>query len=118
MANQIIELENMEFHAFHGCYPLEQVVGNKFIVNVAIEANLKTAGYSDDVRDTINYLNVYNTVSREMGKTSHILENVAARIVEAIYEDYPSVKAVTVKVSKLAPPLGGKIEKVSVTFSK
>ena len=118
MATQIIELENMEFHARHGCYPMEQVVGGRFVVSITIEANLKTAGYSDDVKDTINYLNVYAIVSREMEKPSHILENVAARIVEAIYDDYPSCKQVTVKVSKLAPPLGGKVEKVSVTFSK
>lgn len=118
MANTIIELENMEFQAFHGCYPLEQIVGNRFLVNITIEANLKAAGYSDDVKDTINYLDVYETVGQEMAKKSHILENVATRIVEAIYDSYPMSKRVSVKVSKLAPPLGGKIEKVSVTVSK
>lgn len=118
MANTIIELENMEFQAFHGCYPLEQVVGNRFLVNVTIEANLQNAALSDDVKETINYLNVYQTVSREMAKKSHILENVAARIIDAIYNDFPVCEKVTVKVSKMAPPLGGKIEKVSVTSCK
>ena len=36
MSKHIIELENMEFHACHGCYALEQVVGNRFLVNVTI----------------------------------------------------------------------------------
>ena len=61
----IIELENMEFHACHGCYPLEQVVGNRFLVDVKIEADLSKAAASDNVADTINYLNVFETV-REM----------------------------------------------------
>ena len=52
----IIELENMEFHACHGCYPLEQVVGNRFLVDVKIEADLSKAAASDNVADTINYL--------------------------------------------------------------
>ena len=58
MSLTVIELENMEFQAFHGCYPLEQVVGNRFLVNVTIEADLSLAAESDDVADTINYLHV------------------------------------------------------------
>ena len=45
----IIELENMEFHACHGCYPLEQVVGNRFLVDVKIEADLSKASASNSV---------------------------------------------------------------------
>lgn len=119
MANlSVIELENMEFHAFHGCYPLEQVVGNRFLVNVAVEADLREAAYSDRVEDTINYLTVYQAVEREMNVASHIMEHVAARIIDAVYELYPQCRKVTVKLSKLAPPLGGKVEKASVTLSK
>ena len=66
MSLTVIELENMEFQAFHGCYPLEQVVGNRFLVNVTIEADLSLAAESDDVADTINYLHVYETVREQM----------------------------------------------------
>lgn len=114
----IIELENMEFHAFHGCYDLERVVGNRFRVDVTIEADLRDAAYSDSVKDTINYLNVFEIVREQMAITSNILENVAERIIEAIYDSFPQCKRVKAKVSKLAPPLGGKIEKVSVTISR
>ena len=112
MSLTVIELENMEFQAFHGCYPLEQVVGNRFLVNVTIEADLSLAAESDDVADTINYLHVYETVREQMAVKSHILEHVARRIIDAIY------RRVRVKVSKMAPPLGGKIERVSVSLEK
>lgn len=78
----VIELENMEFHAFHGCYPLEQVVGNRFRVSVTLWADLSRAAQSDDVGDTINYLHVFEIVREQMAVTSHILENVCARIIE------------------------------------
>ena len=107
----IIELENMEFHACHGCYPLEQVV-----VDVKIEADLSKAAASDNVADTINYLNVFETVREQMDIPSHILEHVARRIADAIHLRFPQAGKVSVKVSKMAPPLGGKIEKVSVTL--
>ena len=118
MSLTVIELENMEFQAFHGCYPLEQVVGNRFLVNVTIEADLSLAAESDDVADTINYLHVYETVREQMAVISHILEHVARRIIDAIYRRFPPTRRVRVKVSKMAPPLGGKIERVSVSLEK
>ena len=110
MSLTVIELENMEFQAFHGCYPLEQVVGNRFLVNVTIEADLSLAAESDDVADTINYLHVYETVREQMA--------VKSRIIDAIYRRFPPTRRVRVKVSKMAPPLGGKIERVSVSLEK
>ena len=115
MSLTTIELENMEFQAFHGCYPLEQVVGNRFRVDVRIEADLAQAELSDAVSDTINYLHVYQTVQREMAIPSHILEHVSRRIANALKRDFSQIVTVRVKVAKLAPPLGGKIENVAVT---
>lgn len=118
MALTVVELENMEFQAFHGCYELEQIVGNRFLVNLRLEADLSKAVKSDSIEDTINYLEVYQLVATQMSITSHILEHVAGRIIDTIYEHFPHVCKVSVKVSKLAPPLGGKIQSVSVTLSK
>ena len=102
MSLTVIELENMEFQAFHGCYELERQVGNRFLVS----------------ERTINYLDVFETVREQMDIPSHILEHVAGRIAGRIRERFPQSVRVRVKVSKMAPPLGGKIEKVSVTLEK
>ena len=113
-----IELQNMDLPASHGCYPLEQVVGNRFRVSVTLWADLSRAAQSDRVDDTINYLHVFEIVREQMAVTSHILENVCARIIEALYDAFPACERVKVKVSKIAPPLGGKIEQVSVTSER
>lgn len=114
----LVELENMEFKAYHGCYELEKQVGNRFMVNVAIEAEIGDAPCRDDVNQSINYLTVYELIGTQMKITSNIIENVAERIIDAIYQRFPSVEKVTAKVSKIAPPLGGKIDRVSVTLMK
>lgn len=62
MSLTVIELENMEFQAFHGCYELERQVGNRFQVSVRIEAELGEAADSDRIERTINYLDVFETV--------------------------------------------------------
>lgn len=115
MALTVIELESMQFQAYHGCYPLEQIVGNRFEVDVTIEADLDRAAGSDRVDDTINYLNVFEIVREQMAVKSHILEHVSQRIIDAVRSRWPQCERIRVRVSKLAPPLGGKIGRVSVT---
>lgn len=113
-----IELENMQFRAFHGCYDLEKIVGNNFRVDLSIDAEVGDAPVTDDISSTVNYLVVYELVREQMKITSNIIENVAVRILDELYEQFPQIVKVKIKVSKLAPPLGGKIEKVSVTLSR
>ncbi len=113
-----IRLEEMEFRALHGCYELERKVGNRFAVNIEITASLGDAAAEDDVRKTVNYLTVYEVVRREMGRTQHTLERVAMNIIEALYAAFPQIRHITCSVSKLAPPLGGKLQRVSVVLEK
>jgi dihydroneopterin aldolase len=49
---------------------------------------------------------------------SHLLENIAGRILNAVCSELPGVKKATVKVSKMNPPMGGKINSVSIVVSK
>lgn len=114
----VIELENMSFHALHGCYDLEKVVGNRYLVDLRLEVEAGEAAANDDLSKSIDYLAAYEVVGEQMARPSNILENVAHRILSALYTTFPTLEHATVKVSKLAPPLGGKIEKVSVTMSR
>lgn len=116
--NGIIEIEGMEFFAFHGCYETERVVGNKFMVYARIETDCSKAAQSDNIEDALSYLTAYEIIAKEMMITSHLLEHVAQRMIDALYKSFPQISHVTIKVSKLNPPLGGKIAATSVTLSK
>lgn len=113
-----IVLQRMEFRALHGCYELERKVGNRFTVDLEITAELGNAAAEDDVRQTVNYLTAYELVRDQMRITQHTIERVTMNIIEALYAVFPQVRHVKCTVSKLAPPLGGKLEKVSVVFEK
>ena len=113
-----IELEDMEFYSAHGCYDLEQKVGNRFLVNLTMVVEVGDAACSDDISKTVNYLDVYELVAQQMAIPSRILENVARRILDTLSDNYSEqLKSAEVKVSKLAPPLGGPLSRVSVTMS-
>lgn len=114
----LIRLDRMEFRAMHGCYELERKVGNRFTVDVEITAELANAAAEDDVALTVNYLTAYEVVRRQMQVTQRTLERVAANIIGALYAAFPQVRHVKCTVSKLAPPLGGKLERVSVVLEQ
>jgi 7,8-dihydroneopterin aldolase/epimerase/oxygenase len=113
-----ILLENMEFFAYHGCFKEEQVIGNRFIVNLELETNTSAAEDSDDLHDTINYQEVYNTVREQMSEKSHLLEHVCRRILDAVMERFEGISLLKVKVSKMNPPMGGKMECVSLEMER
>ncbi len=112
----LIEIEGMEFYAFHGHFEVEKVAGNRFLVNLKIEADLNKAGQTDRLEDTLDYQKVYRMVNEEMAVSSDLLEHVCQRIINRIKTEFPEVQKVTVKVSKMNPPMGGQIEKVSLTL--
>jgi dihydroneopterin aldolase len=115
----LIQIENMEFYAFHGHYREEQIVGNKFLVDLTIDADMSAPAASDNLRDAVNYQLAYRLVKEEMEKKSKLLENIAKRILDSIYDNFREVRKVTVKISKMNPPMGGgRIEKVSITLSR
>lgn len=113
----VVELVNMEFYAYHGHFREEQIIGNKFIVNFSAETDISTPGKSDDLNDALNYQELYTLIREEMEIPSKLLENVALRIINRVRDTYPKVTWAEVSVSKLNPPLGGKVEASRVTMS-
>jgi 7,8-dihydroneopterin aldolase/epimerase/oxygenase len=116
----LIQIEEMEFFAYHGCYKEERVIGTRFKVDLSIVADTTEAEVADDIHKTINYQAVYKLVKTEMDIKSHLLEHVCKRIIDSIYHAYPDVHYVKVKLMKLNPALaaGGKVKQVSVTVDQ
>lgn len=112
-----IALENMEFFAYHGCFSEEQIIGTRFIVDLYIEADTTRAEQTDKLSQTINYQDVFLLVKDQMAIKSNLLEHVGRRILAALKERFPEVISARIKVSKMNPPLGGKIGSVSLTLS-
>ncbi len=114
----LIQFENMEFYAYHGHYKEEQIVGNKFLVSLSLETDLTKAAKTDNLQDTLNYHKAYMVVKEEMNKKSYLLENIASRILDALYKSFSGIISATVKISKINPPIGGKVDCVSITLKK
>ena len=122
----IIEIEGMEFFAYHGCFEAEQIVGNKFMVYACLHYNCHCPASNIgkqilavcDIADALSYQTAYEIIAREMMKRSHLLEHVGKRMLDALYAAFPQLQYAKIKISKMNPPLGGQIRCTSVTLEK
>ena len=72
-----IVLKNMAFYGFHGNLASEQEQGQRFFVDVEITTDLTKAGQSDQLEDSINYVEVYDIVESVMtGEKRNLLERL------------------------------------------
>lgn len=110
----VISIEGMEFFAYHGCFKEEAIIGTKFRIDLFLRTDTRKAEVSDVLDDTVNYQKVYAFVKEEMQTPSKLLEHVGRRILHRIQREFPDVNKATIKIRKLNPPLGGKMDFVAV----
>ncbi|GBU08551.1 7,8-dihydroneopterin aldolase [Bacteroidales bacterium] len=113
-----IELREMKFHAFHGVFPQENIVGNIYIVNLKLFVDLQPASISDNLEDTVSYADIYQCVKKEMQIPSKLIECVAGRIFRKIKSEFPTINKLEVRLSKLNPPMGGEVQAACVVFTE
>lgn len=108
-----IALEGMRFHAPIGLYPEETLLGNEIVVDVYL--NVATNhNRADDLKNSVNYEEVYEKVKIVLMQPTHLLENVCRNIIMVVSQLSILIEAVQVRVSKLHPPVAGRIDRVFV----
>ncbi|WAC12143.1 dihydroneopterin aldolase [Dyadobacter pollutisoli] len=111
-----ISLEGLEFFAYHGYYPEEQRIGNKYALDITITTDFFKAAQYDKLSETVNYETIYQIASKVMQEPAKLLEHIGFTVIEKIREYYPSVANITVRVSKFNPPVGGVCTRAVITM--
>lgn len=114
----IIKVENIRVYAYHGCLVEEGKIGSDYRVDVEVKANLKKSAKSDELVDTVDYVHLNKIVKEEMAIRAKLLEHVAKRILDRIFDEIPMVKRANISVSKINPPIGGNVEMVTINLRK
>ncbi len=102
-----ISLKGLVFFAYHGYYPEERKIGNRYGVDIVVRTDLSRAAINDRLADTINYETLYAIAKEEMGKPAQLLENLGERIVQQIFSRFGTASHVKIVIRKYNPPIGG-----------
>ncbi len=103
-----IIMKNLAFFGYHGVLKEENVLGQKFFVDVDLYADLKKAGISDEVTDTIHYGEVYNIVKDIVeNRRFKLLEALAENLASIVLDKFPLVNEIGVQIRKPEAPVNG-----------
>ena len=111
-----INLHNLTFHAYHGVYEEERILGNDFEVNVSVTFDADEPVTS--LQHTINYVSIYNIVKQRMDVPLPLLETLAQELTQEIYDFDNRIKTISVSVEKKNPPISNMEGSVSVHYKK
>lgn len=114
----IIKVQNIRVYAYHGCLIEEEKIGSDYRVDIKVKADLSKSTKTDSLSDTVDYVHLNKIVKEEMAIRAKLLEYVADRILDRIFDEIPMVNLAEVSVSKINPPIGGNVEKVTVELRK
>jgi len=109
-----ISVNSAWFYSYHGCLPEETIIGGEYVVSAEVGYETKTAEENDNLNKTIDYVDVYNCIKKEMGVPSKLLETVLERIVVSIKSLDKKILFVDVSIKKLNPPIGGCVDSVEL----
>ena len=111
-----VALEGMKFYAYHGYYEEERKIGTEFILDVYVEVP-RFDSADDNIKDTVNYENIYKICAHHMLKKQYkLLETIAYHIGEEIKGKYEQIASLKVKISKIGPQLGGVVDKAVIVY--
>ncbi len=103
-------LEGMRFYGYHGVNPEEATLGQRFVVDLTIAADLSEAGRSDELSRTINYSTAFKRVrSIVEGERFDLIEALGEAICYALLSDFPAAQSVTVTIRKPGVAIKGAI---------
>lgn len=106
MTGDRVELRGLRVLARCGVLPQERAQQQPFEIDLDLACDLRPAGASDDLEDTVDYGAVCGLVERTAReKPVALLEHLASRVVEAVLDSDRRVEGVTVVVRKLRPPV-------------
>ncbi|PLT33047.1 dihydroneopterin aldolase [Bacillus sp. V5-8f] len=114
-----IYVNGMQFYGYHGVFPEENKLGQRFAVDLTVELDLSKAGQSDNLNDSINYGELY-LICKDIveGQTFNLVESIAEHIASQVLENYKAVHFCTVKVYKPDPPIPGHYQSVAVEIKR
>ena len=120
MATDTISLTGVTLYGYHGVRPEERTLGQRFVVDIDLAADLRDAAATDALEATVNYSEVYGLVAEIVeGEPVNLLETVGERIIRSVFDRFPEIEHARVRVAKPGVAIAGSVlREASVTISR
>jgi dihydroneopterin aldolase len=114
-----IFVTGLVIHARHGVMEHETEVGQRFVIDLELYADLQESSHSDKLADTVSYSDVVTTTTAAFKNTNYkLLERAAGAVADAILSHFPRIRAVKITVHKPHAPIAAIFDDVGVVLTR
>lgn len=114
-----IRIHQITAYGYHGALPEEQVLGQKFRVNLEISLDTREAGNTDELEKTLDYAPVIQEVVNILtGPSVKLVETLAETIAKKLLSLYVCIHEIQVEVEKPTPPVAADFAGISVCIRR
>ncbi|WZX99750.1 dihydroneopterin aldolase [Bacillus sp. FSL W7-1360] len=114
-----IHMKQLSFYGYHGVFPEERKLGQRFMVDVTLMLDLSAAALNDELTASIDYGDVYARIRDIVeGKPHQLVEALTNKIIEELFAAYERLQGCTVVVTKPDPPIPGHYQSVAVEMTR
>jgi dihydroneopterin aldolase len=115
----IIFIKGVVVHARHGVMRHETEVGQRFVIDLELYADLSESSHTDRLADTVSYSSVVETATSAFKNANYkLLERAAGAVIDAILAAFPKVRGVKITVHKPHAPIAEIFEDVGVVLTR
>ncbi len=116
--NRII-IKGLKIFGNHGVHDFEKINGQNFYVDTIVDTT-KLEGYeSDKLKETISYSDIIKVIKKTFTEKSYnLIERVAEKISENIFNNFKEVLSLEVTVKKPQAPIKEDVEYVAVKIKR
>ncbi|MEO6188131.1 MAG: dihydroneopterin aldolase [Ginsengibacter sp.] len=112
-----VQLHELKFHAFHGIFEEEKILGNDYVVNASAEFH-EAESVITSIHHTINYVEIYRIIKIRMEEPTPLLETLLMQIGNDIYKTFPEARSIHISIQKMHPPIEGMEGSAIVSYHK
>ena len=107
-------LKNIVLYGYHGLFQSEREKGQNFEIDVEYFYDIDGSQLNDDIENTIDYTEIYNTVKAIFQKKKYkLLESLAMEIASTLKKEF-SLLVCRVKIRKPEVIMSGEIKYVPI----
>lgn len=117
MADKIV-IRGLKVFGYHGADRIEREHGQHFTVDVEASLDLKEAGFSDLLGQTLDYGSLVKELQRAIAMERYTLIEALAQRLADIVLAHEQVHTVFVRVAKPKPPIEADLEAVQVEIQR
>ena len=114
-----IIIDNLKIFAFHGVNAEEKQLGQDFVIDLEVSADISAACDTDDINSTVNYASLVKCIRRTLTEDKYnLIEKAAQQISCAVFAEFPSISRLKLTLKKPDAPIKADFGFVAVQLER